>query len=222
MAQSTTQTPRHVPIRAVLGAVALCLAAVPFTVLAILVGDRTGFVVDLDRQVAGSLHQYALQHPGFTSAMRVVSTIATPAAWWAVLVPMFGWLAFRRRWRLAAFVAVTGAGGPLLSRMFKSLVGRPRPVFAHPVATAAGWSFPSGHALAATVGFGILVLVFGPPLGRTGRIWLCVAAAAGVIAIGFSRLALGVHFLSDVVGAVVIGTAWVLAMTAAFSAWRPD
>jgi membrane-associated phospholipid phosphatase len=202
-------------------AVAVFLA-VPFTVLAVLVGDKHGFVVDLDRRTARSLHQYALQHPGFTAGMKVVSTIGMPAAWWLVLVPLFAWLVLARRWRLAVFVAVTAAGSPLLSQLCKHVVGRVRPALAHPVATAGGRSFPSGHALTATVAFGILVLVFGPLVGRTARIWLCLVAAAGIALIGFSRLALGVHFLSDVVGAVLIGAAWLLASAAAFSPSRRD
>jgi membrane-associated phospholipid phosphatase len=223
MAQTITETPRrHPSARVLLIAVAAFLAAVPFTVLAVLVGDTHGFVVDLDRHTARSLHQYALVHPGFTDAMKVVSTIGRPAAWWVVMVPLFGWLVLARRWRLAAFVAVTAAGSPLLSQLLKHLVGRVRPVLAHPVATAAGRSFPSGHALTATVAFGILLIVFAPIVGRSVRIWLCLVAAVGVALIGFSRLALGVHFLSDVVGAVLIGTAWLLASAAAFSAWRRD
>jgi undecaprenyl-diphosphatase len=50
-----------------------------------------------------------------------------------------------------------------------------------------------------------------------------IAAAANmVVLIGFSRIALGAHYLSDVIGAALIGSAWLLAMTAAFSAWRRD
>jgi membrane-associated phospholipid phosphatase len=68
----------------------------------------------------------------------------------------------------------------------------------------------------------VLVLVFLPVVGRAWRPWLYTAAAAVVAVIGFSRIALGVHFFSDVVGAVIIGMAWLLAMTAAFSAWRRE
>jgi membrane-associated phospholipid phosphatase len=99
----------------------------------------------------------------------------------------------------------------------KTIVDRARPHLVDPVAVAAGKSFPSGHAQAATVGFGILLLVLLPAVPRTRRIWVWLAAAAGVAAIGFARIALGVHYLSDVLGAVLIGSAWLLAMTAAFS-----
>jgi undecaprenyl-diphosphatase len=93
---------------------------------------------------------------------------------------------------------------------------------ADPVAVAAGRSFPSGHTQAATVGFGILVLIFLPVISRRARTWVIAAAGLAVALVAFSRIALGVHYLSDVVGALVIGTAWLLAMTTAFSAWRRD
>ena len=55
------------------------------------------------------------------------------------------------------------------------------------------------------MGCGILVLIFMPVVARRSRVWLYVAAALIVALVGFSRIALGVHYLSDVVGAVVIG-----------------
>jgi undecaprenyl-diphosphatase len=101
-------------------------------------------------------------------------------------------------------------------------VNRARPSLEDPVAQAAGLSFPSGHAQAAVVSYAVLLIVCAPML-RRGRRRIAVAAAAlMVLAIGFSRIALGVHYPSDVLGGYVLGTAWVLAMTAAFGAWRRE
>jgi undecaprenyl-diphosphatase len=163
-----------------------------------------------------------VNHPTFTSAMRVISHVGSTTGWWIVLTPVFLWLVWRRLPRLAAFLAVTALGSSLLNRLVKTLVDRARPHLVDPVAAAAGKSFPSGHAQSATVGCGILVLIFLPVVAPRARAWLPVAAAVIVGLIGFSRIALGVHYLSDVVGGVVIGVAWLLAMTAAFSAWRRD
>ena len=132
---------------------------------------------------------------------------------------LFGWLLYRRRVRLAAFVAVTALGSGVLNHLVKSAVDRARPHLSDPVAMAAGKSFPSGHAQAATVGCGILLVIFLPMVGRRHRIWLWVAAGVVVTAVAFSRVALGVHFVSDVIGGVILGAAWVLAMAAAFDAW---
>ena len=99
---------------------------------------------------------------------------------------------------------------------------RARPSLVDPVATAHGKSFPSGHAMSSTFVYGALC-------------WCsCRWSAAGygrsssaptvvlVVAIGFSRLALGVHYITDVVGGFVLGLAWLAASTAAFSTWRVE
>lgn len=203
--------------RAVLAWIAVLLVAVPFATLVVLVRTKSAALATSDDDTARSLHGYALGHPAFTRAMKVISAIGGPTAWWIVLTPLFVWLLLRRRPRLAAFVAVTALGSALLNLAVKTIVDRARPHLVDPVAVAAGKSFPSGHAQAATVGFGILLLVLLPAVPRTRRIWVWLAAVAGVAAIGFARIALGVHYLSDVLGAVLIGSAWLLAMTAAFS-----
>ena len=154
--------------------------------------------------------------------MRTISAIVSPLGWWIVLTPVFIWLLLSRRPRLAAFLAITALGSSLLNTLIKWAVDRARPHLADPVAVAAGRSFPSGHTQAATVGFGILVLIFLPVIPRPARAWVVAAAGLAVALVAFSRIALGVHYLSDVVGALVIGTAWLLAMTTAFSAWRRD
>jgi undecaprenyl-diphosphatase len=66
------------------------------------------------------------------------------------------------------------------------------------------------------------VLVFLPVLGRRGRIAAIAASIVVVLLIGSSRLLLGVHFISDVVGGYVLGVAWLLAATAVFGIWRKE
>jgi membrane-associated phospholipid phosphatase len=209
-------------VRAVLAFVAVGLVAVPFSILVVLVTAKSDPLLHLDRDTADSLHSYALTHPTFTSAMKVVGRIGSPTAWWIVLTPVFAWLLYRRLPRLAAFLAVTALGSSLLNSLIKATVDRARPHLSDPLATAHGTSFPSGHTQAAMVGCGILVLIFLPVVRRSLRVWLYAVAAVIVAVIGFSRIALGVHFFSDVIGAVIIGAAWLLAMTAAFSAWRRE
>jgi len=104
----------------------------------------------------------------------------------------------------------------------KILVDRPRPVVDHPVATAWGKSFPSGHAMSSTVTYGALLLTFLPVLPGRRRAAAVVATAALVLVIGSSRLILGVHFLTDVIGGYVLGLAWLLGATAAFEIWRVE
>jgi undecaprenyl-diphosphatase len=212
----------HFGTHAVLAFVAIGIVAVPFSILVLFVRANFDPLLDVDNDTASSLNSIARGHPVFTSAMKVISFVASPTAWWIVLTPLFAWLIYRRLYRLAAFLAVTALGSSLLNSIVKATVDRARPHLPEAVATAHGTSFPSGHTQSAAVGCGILVLIFLPTVRRGHRRWLFVAAGIVVVVVGFSRIALGVHYLSDVVGGVTIGIAWLLAMTAAFSAWRRE
>lgn len=221
-AEQEQRATRRFGVRTVLAFVAVALVAVPFAALVLLVMAKSAPLARLDRGTADALHGYAVDHAAFTHVMTFVSAVGGPLGWWIILTPVFVWLIITRRPRLATFVAVTALGSSLLNLLVKTVVNRARPHLADPIAVAAGKSFPSGHTQSATVGFGILAVVFMSFLPQRRRIWLWVAAGVGVALIGFSRIALGVHYLSDVIGAVVIGAAWLLAMTAAFSVWRRD
>lgn len=208
--------------RAVIAFAAVFLAAIPFGVLTTLIVTNSADLLAMDRHVAATLHGYALDHPVFTDFMRGIGAVFSAVGWWLILTPVVCWLLLRRRPRLAVFVTVTALGSSLLNGLIKTTVHRARPHLADPVATAVGKSFPSGHTQAATVGFGLLVLVFLPYLPARARPWAWVVAGLAVAMIGFSRIALGVHYLTDVIGGLLIGSAWLLAMTAAFSAWRHE
>ena len=117
-------------------------------------------------------------------------------------------LAIRRRWRLAIYLLVTGAGVLTLDPILKALVGRLRPVVAHPIAYGKGDSFPSGHALGSIVCYGALFLVFLPAARGPWRRAFTAVIATLIVAIGVSRLLLGVHFVSDVLGGWALGIAW--------------
>ncbi len=213
---------RRFGARALLAFGAVALVAVPFSIIVLLVTTKSGPLLHVDHDTADTLHTFAIGHPDFTEAMKVIGRTASPTGWWIVLTPLFAWLHYRRLPRLATFVAVTAIGSSLLNTLIKKTVNRARPHLPNPVAAAHGTSFPSGHAQAATVGCGILVLIFTPIVARQHRVWLYVAAGLVVTTVSFSRIALGVHYLSDVVGGVIIGITWLLAMTAAFSAWRRE
>lgn len=124
--------------------------------------------------------------------------------------------------RLTAFLAVTPLGGGIVDTLVKTVVNRPRPVVDHPIVTAFGKSFPSGHAMSSTVTYGALLLVFIPLFSKRGRVLVSVGTVLLVVAVGCSRLLLGVHFLSDVIGGYLLGFAWLTGSTAAFEAWRVD
>jgi membrane-associated phospholipid phosphatase len=213
---------RRFGARALLAGLALALVAVPFALLLFLVEDKWRPLADVDAGVRDDLHGYAVAHGPFVTAMRALSDAGSTLVYLAVFCAVVGWLLWRRLPRLAVFVLVTVAGSSLLNQIVKTVVDRARPVLPHPVAHANGKSFPSGHAQAAIVAAAVLVLVFLPVLRGAWRPVAVTAAILWVLAVGFSRVALGVHYVSDVLAGYVLGAAWVAAMTASFNTWRAE
>ncbi|WP_091080304.1 phosphatase PAP2 family protein [Micromonospora nigra] len=199
------------------------LVLVPFTLLAALVLAGWAPLHRLDGAVADALHGYALDEPSWTAAMRLWTDVFGPMPLRAAALLLVWWLLRDGARRLAAWVAVTMLLGGLLGPVLKLLVGRPRPDLPDPVAQAPGLAFPSGHALNGMLAAGVLLVVFLPrarqPVTRLA-VWTA-AALLGVVT-GFSRVALGVHWASDVLAGWVLGVAVVAATAAAFTIWRPE
>ena len=202
---------------------ALLLVAVPFGLLLFLVEDSWRPLVRMDGGARDDMHAVALRHDGLVSALKLLSTIGSAVVYVPLFAAVAAWLVWWQRLpRLAAFVVVTTAGSTLLNALVKLAVDRARPVLDDPVAHAGGMSFPSGHAQSAMVAASVLLLVFLPLLRGAWR-WVAVGVAvAYVLAIGFARVTLGVHYVSDVLAGYVLGAAWVAAMIAAFNAWRRE
>jgi membrane-associated phospholipid phosphatase len=163
-------------------------------------------LVNYDVDVAGWLHAHAVH--ALTSVMLLVSQFGSTHVVLAVVVTATALLLRRGRRADALLVAVAVAGGELLDALLKFEFARPRPHMSDPLATAHGFSFPSGHAMASLTLYGILayVLAHGQPLPRVLRIG--AAALAIVVAVGLSRVYLGVHYMSDVLAAWTAGLAW--------------
>jgi undecaprenyl-diphosphatase len=196
--------------------------AVVVGVLVLAVENSWGPLRDLDRSVADSLHAQALGHPALVHAMVLVSDFGSPTVMrtGTALLAVVLWL--RRARRLALWVAATMIGGAIIDDVLKTVVNRARPVFAHPVATAPGASFPSGHAFTATLGAGVVLLVVLPLLPRRRRAVAWLLATLVPLAVGYSRIALGVHWVSDVVGGWLLGIGLLAGTTAAFETWRRE
>jgi len=127
-----------------------------------------------------------------------------------VLIPFavfVGWLSRdERTWRPAMFGVVAVAGAELITQTVKRLVQRERPVGSD----AYGWAFPSGHVtVAAAVSVATAALLASRVQSPVARTALWFAAALVVVAVGWSRIALGAHWFSDVVTAAVVTTVWV-------------
>ncbi|HET7489573.1 MAG TPA: phosphatase PAP2 family protein [Acidimicrobiales bacterium] len=212
------ERPGRIPVNRRLTLVAAALL-LPFGWLLVMVHGG-GRVVRLDASVADHLHAWAVGSDGWVAALRAVTDLGAGLWLAALTAPVVLWLLVRRRPRSAFFLAATALGGALLVRVVKEAVGRARPSFPDPVATATGRSFPSGHAMNSIVVYGALLLVLLPAVRPAWRVPAIAATGLLVAAIGFTRLALGVHYLSDVLGGWVLGLAWLAACTAASGAWR--
>ena len=208
-------------LRVTLLAVAFLLVAIPFGLLLDQV-QRSGSLIRLDTSAARHLHDWVRGSDDLVRELKILTFFGSPLWFYIVVTPAVLWVWRRGHTRLAVFLVVTTLGGGLLDTIVKEAVGRPRPSLVDPVASAHGKSFPSGHAMSSTVVYGALLLVFLPAIGRRYRPVVSAGVVVLVLGIGFSRLALGVHYITDVVGGYVLGLAWLAASTAAFSTWRVD
>lgn len=208
-------------LRLTLFAVAVVLVTVPFFTLLFQVLDQ-GSLTEIDGRLANRLNRGVHASPVAVDVLQAISFLGKPIFLAGVIAVAAGFAWHRGRQRVAVFLLTTALGGGLVDSAVKILVDRPRPEVDHPVATALGKSFPSGHAMSSTIVYGAVLLVFMAALPRRRRSLALAATAALVLSIGISRLLLGVHFLSDVLGGWVLGLAWLAGATAVFEVWREE
>jgi len=184
-------------------------AALLFTVLLVLVRLQWVPLESADHGAAADINGAIAGDKTLVSVVKAITWLGSDGVLWTVTGAAAILLALRRRWRLAAYLLVAGAGALIMDPVLKSLVGRARPVVAHPIAHGTGNSFPSGHSLGSIVCYGAVLLVFLPAVrpGAWRRAFITVIAAL-VALIGISRVLLGVHYLSDVLGAWALGITW--------------
>jgi len=122
-------------------------------------------------------------------------------------------LAIRRRYLLLAGWATALLGGGLLDFALKQAFQRPRPEDAMDFLVNISWSFPSGHSMGSLIAYGMLAYVLSTEFvhHRDLRKWVIAPCAFMVLAIGVSRMYLGVHYLSDVLGGFAAGGLWLTA-----------
>ncbi|WP_307868141.1 phosphatase PAP2 family protein [Micromonospora sp. C95] len=191
-----------------------------FGLLVLLVRLHLEPVTNVDRGVARELNEVVSPRPYLVNALNGTTRLGgrTVMLWLVGVAALL--LLVRRRVRLAVYLLATTVGALLLDPSVKSLVGRLRPVVEAPVAIAAGNSFPSGHALGSMVVYGALLLVF-LPAARYRKLFTA-AVALLVAAIGVTRIALGVHYLTDVLAGWLLGALWLSVTAYAFRLWRRE
>ncbi|MGI5347133.1 phosphatase PAP2 family protein [Streptomyces sp. CA-250714] len=202
---------------AVLGA-----AAVLLIVLALLPWQP---LAALDRGTASELHTAALEHRAPTRAMRILTDwVWDPWTFRLLLTAVFGWLLWRGERLMAYWTAGTALVGSGVQQGMKAALGRERPRWRQPVDSAEYAAMPSGHAMTAALACVLLLWLWRERGAPVSDLWwrsAVVAAVVSVVGVAFTRVWLGVHWLTDTVVGVLLGTAVALASAAAWAALRP-
>ncbi len=195
-------------------AVAVIVAgAVAFGVIVLMVRRESG-ISGYDLEIA----RWASEHA--TDVSTTMMKIVTELGGTRVLVPLtivVGIVAWRhhRHGAVIGFLALAVVGQNLLSNGIKLLVDRVRPDV-DPLAGFSGPSFPSGHTTAAAACFAAYALVLGRRRPLSVKSWLAAGAVGVAVAVGGTRVLLGVHWFTDVLGGLALGWAWFAVCSVAF------
>ena len=177
--------------------------------------SENGFLVQFDVALANALHSVATS--GSTAAFELISLFGgTILFGWSVVVgAIFAW---RRQWLGLIMWAITIVGGELLNTVLKLFFARPRPTFATPLVIERFYSFPSGHAMMSFIAYGMLAYIICVLLKNNAqRLLVILATGFIIIAIGISRIALGVHYFSDVAAGYSVAALWLFTC---ITTWR--
>lgn len=175
----------------------------------------------VDRSIALAVH--ALATPTLTTLMVIITDLGDQALLLFIPVSLILglWIWWHARPHsyervlalLDAFLpAFATLGALILSEAFKLLISRPRPDFFPPLANEQGPSFPSGHMLLSVAFYGSCAYLLGRHAPLIRRLALYLLAVVIVLAVGFSRIYLGVHYPSDVLGSTLLGAAWLISI----------
>ncbi|MFJ8185453.1 phosphatase PAP2 family protein [Streptomyces sp. NPDC096105] len=202
---------------------AAVLAAASALLLALVAAEWRP-LLDLDGGISRTTHRWAVAEDGLTRAARVLTDWVWDPWTMRLLCAVVVVLLLRRpatRWT-AGWLVVVVALGTAVQQGLKAALGRERPVWSDPVDTAQYAAFPSGHAMTATVVLGLLLWVLrrrrpGPALWRTAL----VVAVVSVAGVGLTRIWLGVHWPTDVLGGWLLGALMVVGAVAVHRRLRP-
>ena len=176
-------------------------------------------IVQIDRHVAVWFHQNAT--PAVTLVARTISFFGSVAWLMAVSVSVALFFVWRRDWLNASLVALVMGGGGALNVLLKHFFHRERPVLENPLVTLSSYGFPSGHTMGATLLYGLLALLACKNIrNRAARLACVLAAFFWILLIGLTRIYLGAHYLTDVLGALAAGLFWLVSCWTAFEILR--
>ena len=190
----------------------LIIGLLLFAAIAIAVLAGAPRLLELNQDIYQTLQAH--RSPGWESVMIVFSAIGDAAVTVPVALVALAWMLWLRAWGTASYWVLATAFGTALVGLIKNLtqVARPQDLYTG----LSSYSFPSGHSTMSLVVYGMLAFFISRGMSA-GRRWSLMAAAAVLIGgIGFSRLYLGAHWLSDVVGGFALALAWISALVLAW------
>ncbi|MCH6264261.1 MULTISPECIES: phosphatase PAP2 family protein [Neobacillus] len=164
-------------------------------------------IVQFDSTLISSVQ--GLESPALTAIMKFFTFIGSTkiVVILSLLIIFFLYKVLHHRLELILFIAVI-AGTPIINSILKSIFHRARPEF-HRLIEIGGYSFPSGHAMNAFSVYGILAFLLWRHIAtRTGRILLIIFSTIMILMIGISRIYLGVHYPSDIIGGYFASGFW--------------
>jgi len=160
---------------------------------------------EFDRAILLWIHSFA--NPTLDRLMEFITGFNNPDFVTVVAVVTLALLVWQRCYAEAKIFAIDSAGGVILSYGLKSVFGKARPDLWESAVKEISFSYPSGHALGSTVLYGFLAYLFATRIPQFA--WLIYLLAVMLIgAIGLSRLYLGVHWPTDIIGGYGIGFLW--------------
>ncbi|MCW2635888.1 MAG: phosphatase family protein [Blastococcus sp.] len=215
--QAVTRSRAAGAVPAAVAVTAACLA-----VLALLgAGVRTGFgpQLRLDAAVSEALYAGDDRAGVLGTLLEVLTAPGSSVVRFAVFLPVLVLLLRRRAWWTAAWLVTAVVLVAPLTVLFKNLFGRVRPDFAGGGARYDSLSFPSGHSSGIATLVTVALILAWPLLAARARRWALAAGVVLVVLVGLTRMWLGVHFLSDVLGGWALGIGWSLLTALVFGAF---
>ncbi len=197
-------------LKVMLVAVSALILVYGFLRLASEVGE--GETGQFDRAILLAAQSARVSHVWLAEVMRDLSGIGSTVALSLITVSTVAYLALFRKMRTAMLLACAVVSGTLLVSLFKASFGRPRPDVRYAEFAVSGWGFPSGHASMSAVVFLTLgALIASARTNQAERSFILLIAAVMTILVGMSRVILGVHYATDVLGGWIFGTSWAIA-----------
>jgi membrane-associated phospholipid phosphatase len=152
--------------------------------------------------------------PAFASVLHALTEVGSGKSIGIVVFALVLFFVWKRWWPSLVTLLVAVPCGMLLNEWLKLAVHRDRPFVEGAFVDWTGYSFASGHTIGATLLYGQLLLFVLPSLKARHLRLLCISSAASlVLLVGFTRIALGAHFLTDVLAAIFFGIIWLMLCT---------